>query len=430
MKAQIKTTAKGCFGISGILILIIASWVGWIIFKFNDIQQVQSFSTIEELDTMITELVADENIPGMAVAIVVQGDVVWSEGYGFANLVNQRPVTADTPFLVASLSKIFTGAGVMRAWEQGYLSLDTDINEYLSFTIDNPHLDNELITLRHLATHTSGISDNLVAYGSTYTVGDPEMTLSEFLEAYFLPQGELYDARANFSRNEPGDNWEYSNVGTALTAGLVDAVTGIPLDAYMQDQIFTPLGMENTGWHLSDFDNQDAIAVPYNFGIWPWVYGAEVTYGLSWNDDAGNNLPGRHGLEHYASPSYPDGGLRTSVNDAARFLATIMNGGNFNGVRILEEETITTMFEPQFSALEKDFETDEQALFWVYDNDLLGHSGGDPGALSILFFDPETQVGGVILMNRGADPIAMAVRQRVVNEIMNNRVLIQELFAN
>ncbi|MCP4418046.1 MAG: beta-lactamase family protein [Chloroflexi bacterium] len=383
-----------------------------------------------ELDAMFTELVAEENIPGMAVAIVAQGEVVWSEGYGFANIQSQQPVTPDTPFLIASVSKLFTGVGVMKAWEQGHLVLDANINDYLSFPVDNPHLNDEVITLRHLATHTSGIIDNLSAYGSTYVAGDPETTLTQYLEAYLSPQGELYDAKANFADSLPGESWAYSNVGSALAGELVEASTGIPLDNYTQEQIFTPLGMENSGWHLSDFENQADIAVPYNFGVWPWVYGAEVSYGISYNNDDENSLFGRHGLEQYGSPSYPDGGLRSSVNDAARFLAAMMSGGEFDGVRILDEATITTMFEPQFGPLEKDFETDEQALFWVYDDGLLGHSGGDPGTLSILFFDPETKVGGVILMNRGADLMAVAVRQRVLHQIMDNRNQINELLAN
>jgi serine beta-lactamase-like protein LACTB len=73
-----------------------------------------------ELDAIFAELVAEEDIPGMAIAIVAQGDVVWAKGYGFANLQSQKPVTPDTPFLVASVSKLFTGVGIMKAWEDGH----------------------------------------------------------------------------------------------------------------------------------------------------------------------------------------------------------------------------------------------------------------------------------------------------------------------
>ncbi|MCP4417170.1 MAG: beta-lactamase family protein [Chloroflexi bacterium] len=71
------------------------------------------------------------------------------------NIQSQQPVTPDTPFLIASVSKLFAGVGVMKAWEQGHLSLDANINDYLSFPVDNLHLNDEVITPRHLATHTS-----------------------------------------------------------------------------------------------------------------------------------------------------------------------------------------------------------------------------------------------------------------------------------
>lgn len=266
---------------------------------------------------------------------------VCSGGYGFANVQAQKPVTPDTPFLLASISKLFTGAGVMKAWEQGQLSLDDNINDYLSFSVDNPHLNDEVITLRHLATHTSGIIDNNFTYAATYTVGDPETSLTQYLKDYLVSQGELYDARTNYSTHVPGESWSYSNVGAALAGELVEASTGTPLDAYTQEHIFIPLGMENTGWHLSDFENQDDIAVPYNIGIWPWVYFEEVGKWIPYNNE--NSLFGRHGFEQFAHPGYPDGGLRASVNDTARFLAAIMNGGELEGVRILDEATIVTI---------------------------------------------------------------------------------------
>jgi CubicO group peptidase (beta-lactamase class C family) len=420
MTNKVKKLGKIILLIFGVLSILFLIWAAWIAYKWNSIQTTQDFSTVAELDAMFEELVAKEKIPGMAVAIIAHRDVVWSEGYGFADIQAQKPVTPDTPFLIASVSKLFTGVGVMKAWEQGYLSLDENINHYLAFSVDNQNLNDEIITTRHLATHTSGIVDNLITYGSTFTTGDPEITLPQYLESYLVPGGSLYDAQTNYSNNAPGEVFAYSNVGNALAGELVAASTGIPLDAYTEKHIFTPLNMKNTGWHLSDFENQDEIAVPYNFGIWPWVYATEASYGIPYNDDNHNSFLGRHGFQHYSSPSYPDGGLRTSANDAARFLAAIMNNGELDGVRILDETTVTTMLEPQFESLEKDAETDEQALFWVYDEGLIGHTGGDPGAMAIMFFDPETEIGGVIFMNRGADLITLAVRQRVMHQITDN----------
>ena len=101
MKETAKKITKVSLLMIGSLTLILLIWAGWVALKFNNIQKTEELSTIEELDTMFAEIVAEENIPGMAVAIVAQGDVVWAEGYGFANIDTQQPVTPDTPFLIS-----------------------------------------------------------------------------------------------------------------------------------------------------------------------------------------------------------------------------------------------------------------------------------------------------------------------------------------
>jgi CubicO group peptidase (beta-lactamase class C family) len=408
-----------------LLSIVLAAWT---YHQWNRIQVVQDFSSIAELETMFTELITEENVPGMAVAIVVNGEVAWSKGFGYANVEKLKPVRPDTPFLLASISKLFTGVALMQALEQGRLSLDDNVNQYLSFAVDNPHLDDEIITLRHLATHTSGITDNLFTYATAYTKGDSDTPLTRYLTDFLVPKGKSYTTESHFSKFAPGKAFSYSNLGIDLAGEMLEAATGKPLDAYTDEHIFIPLGMKNTGWYLSDFENQDDIAVPYNFGIWPWVYLEEVAKGIPYNNE--DSAYGLHGFEHFSAPGYPSSGLRASVNDVARFLAAIMNGGELDGVRVLDESTIATMFEPQFSGLEKDdFEVDEQALFWTYNDGLLGHSGGDLGANNIVFFDPLTKVGGVILLNRGSDLSALAVRQRVLHQIMDYREKIVTLLT-
>ena len=116
-----------------------------------------SIETIEELDTFIANQVSTHEVPGASVSIVANGEVVWSQGYGLANVEKELPVTADTPFMIASISKAVAGAALMKAVEEGQFDLDDDINTLLPFAVDNPQIEGEVITLRHLATHTSGL---------------------------------------------------------------------------------------------------------------------------------------------------------------------------------------------------------------------------------------------------------------------------------
>jgi len=327
----------------------------------------------EELDQFIELTMDHARIPGLAAAVVRDGDVIWAGGYGLSDIEAERSVTSDTPFLVASVSKTFVAVALMQLWEDGEISLDDAVNEILSFTVDNPQVEGETILVRHLVTHTSGIQDNWD--NMPYTFGsDSPIGLGEFLEAYLVPSGEYYDEEWNFYDFMPGESWEYGNVATALAAYLVETTAETPFDDLTDTTIFEPLSMENTGWHLADFDIED-IAVPYG------LEGGEYeSYG------------------HYGVPDYPDGQLRTSASDLARFLAAVSASGELDGVRILESETVEEMLSPQAPEIEA-----EQFVFWYGGDDgdrhLIGHNGGEDGAAADIYFSPETGVGVVLLMN-------------------------------
>jgi CubicO group peptidase (beta-lactamase class C family) len=392
-KRRIKTIVLG----SVLLVAVIAAVV--LLYPFFPIPACTGASNrvanVDELDACIDETVRARELPGMAVAVVANGEVAWSQGYGYANIEEGRPVTADTPFLLASISKTITGTALMQAWEEGAFSLDDDVDDLLPFEVDNPQVEGEVITVRHLATHTSGIEDNDEVYNSSYAPGDPEIPLGEFLDDYFSTEGKSYDPGENFSANMPGEVYSYSNIAAGLAGYLVETTTGIPLDAYSREHIFEPLAMDNTGWFLSDFEDTSVIAVPYQ-----------------------STRQGKVALEHYGFPTWPDGLVRASANDLARFQAAIMNGGELDGQRILEETTVEAMLEPQFPDMKTDFVEhtilfphSQQALFWHSYNGWYGHEGGDDGAATFMYFDPKTQVGAVVIINQANATSYMAGRR-------------------
>ena len=324
----------------------------------------------------IEELRAAANIAGLAVAVTRPGEVVWTQGFGLADVEAERPVSTDTPFMLASVSKTVTGVAVMHAIESGDLTLDTDINTRLPFEVDNPQVDDETILLRHLVTHTSGIRDN---WGNMpYSDGDSPHALGDFLEGYLVAGGKWYSATDNFNAIPPGTAFDYSNVATALAGYTVEATTGSAFDDYCDAHIFDVLGMESTGWHLADFAD-DTVAMPYAYSN-----GEHVAYG------------------HYGYPDYPDGQLRSSINDLSRFLAAISNGGEIDGDRVLSEETVEALLSPQVPSV-----TSTQFVFWYGSSSqgrsLIGHSGSDLGVATDMAFEPETGNGVILLMNIGWD---------------------------
>ena len=312
------------------------------------------------------------NIPGLAAAVTARGKVLWTGAYGLAHVAEARPVTVDTPFMLASVSKTVTAVAIMRAVQDGKLALEDPINTHLPFTVDNPQTEGEVILMRHLVSHTSGIRDN---WGQMpYSDGDSTVSLGDFVKGYLVDGGAYYDAAANFSATMPGEAFEYGNVATALAGYVVEVVTETPFDDYCDTHIFSVLGMPNTGWHLADF-NPENVAMPYT-----WSNGNYQTNG------------------HYGYADYPDGQLRSSVSDLARFLAAISNQGELDGANVLHADTVTQLLSPQAPDVD-----DTQYVFWyqgkVKARTVIGHGGSDIGVATRMAFSAETGFGVIILMN-------------------------------
>ena len=333
-----------------------------------------------ELDLFIEEKMAEGNIPGLGVAIIANGQVVLAKGYGWANIESQIPVDGDTPFMLASISKLFTGTAVMQLVEQEMLTLDDSVNDLLPYTIDNPQTEGEDIQVKHLVSHSSAIRDRYDVWGelgvpgALYTYGDSDIPLGEFMEGYLSPQGEWYREN-NFLDAMPGEQYEYSNMATALAGQLVEDVSGTPLNIHSDINVFDVLGLANTGWHLDDFVNVDNIAMPYELHN-----GDYLAYG------------------HYGYPDYPDGQLRASPADLARFLLAYTNGGSIDGQQILSSQTIDQMWDPVLPDLEP-----TQGVFWYWSEywgrTLIGHNGSDYGVATDMYYNPATGVGIIVLAN-------------------------------
>ena len=331
------------------------------------------------------------DVPGLSAAIVKDGRLVCTVVAGMANIEQDRPVTSDTLFLVASVSKTITATALMKLYEQGKFRLDDDINKYLPFKVSIPASPTSTITFRHLLTHTSSIKDNndyfdcpgSCGYGSTFgdiiTRGaDSPISLADFTKGYLSPGGTYYDRRDNFHSGAPGTVDDYSNMGIVLAGYLAQVISGTPFDQYCKDYIFKPLGMEKTSWRLAEID-QSMLAMPYDKSS-----SGYVPYG------------------HYGQPNYPDGMLRTSVNELSHFLIAYMQGGRYNGRQILRSTTVREMLKNQTSLdLSQGLAWSSRSLSGLTSPRVIwGHDGADFGARARMWFDPAKKVG-VILMTNG-----------------------------
>ncbi|PDW00229.1 serine hydrolase domain-containing protein [Candidatus Chloroploca asiatica] len=235
-------------------------------------------------DEVVTEQLAQAQIPGAALAVVKDGEVQFAQGYGYADLETRRPVDpAQTLFRTGSAAKPVTWTALMQLVEQGRIDRHADVNTYLDFSI--PATFAEPITPAHLLSHTPGFED----VGEGLFVLTPEAT---------LPLRDYLITRQPVRVFPPGQVQAYSNYGTALAAYLVERVSGIPFDQYVAEQIFAPLGMERSTLdqpppaHFAD-DLAGGYA-PYNGDI---LRGNFVFVG-----------------------PYPAGSMSTTATDMARFM--------------------------------------------------------------------------------------------------------------
>lgn len=327
------------------------------------------------LDKALARLQEEAQFPGFAVAIVSAQGVLYQNAFGWANIAKDLPYTVDTIQPIGSVSKTLIGVALLKAIEHGYFTLESAINDLLPFRVTNPHARDKSIKVKHLATHTASIVDQAEHYRQAYVKGvQTDVTLHDFLFAYLHETGRLYGEQ-NFAKAEPGAAFNYTNIGAALAAYLVEAKTGIAFAEFTQQTILDPLQMNASGWFYNE--GKGVHATLYDQQHKPY--------------------------DPYALVTYPEGGLRTSCADLSNYLIAMLQGRQGKAT-LLTTASFQTMFTPQFTPAAMPTQLDpkepNQGIFWSFRrNGKIGHSGGDPGVSAFLAFDPATGIGKLFMAN-------------------------------
>jgi CubicO group peptidase (beta-lactamase class C family) len=344
---------------------------------------------VPKCTTDLTAELAPLQVPGLSAGIIKGGKLVCVSVAGVANIEEKRAVTPDTLFAWASVSKTITAVTIMTFFDEGKFKLDDPINTRLSsFQVSVPKCPSKPITFRHLLTHTSSIveSEDDGPYEASYVQGaDSPIGLGDFLKSYLVSGGANFNATTNFVAGCPGTQFVYSNVGAGLIGFLAEQMSGAgsgaggankSFEQLAQERVFKPLRMNETSFRLKGLDASH-IAMPY-------------LRSTSAFKPAG----------HLGFPTYPDGLIRTSVPQMARFLLMFMQLGELDGTRVLARTTAEEMRRVQFPDID-----DTQGLIWTFDGEfpgrprMLGHNGGDPGTSSNLYFDPADGSGVLLVAN-------------------------------
>lgn len=310
----------------------------------------------------IEERTAVDNIPGTAVAVIAEGEIVLVQGFGYRDVANQLPVTPDTLFHIGSTNKSMTAMLIATLVDEGVVDWDTAVVDiYPDFPLD------ETITLRHLLNMTSGLPDE-----AEYDFDVDNSTAEDLLS--FLDEIEPFA--------DPGEEFSYSNISSSVAGYL--AVMAAEADgaglyegyrALLQERVLTPIGMTTAVVNVSDAQRNP------NYGKSYWLE---------------NGQPVEADPEDYdGDPLAPSGVLKASVADMALYVATYVNNGVApNGTRLISTASLDEMTTP---ALE------DYALGWEVSNvdgyDVISHEGSYDNYLSLIGFVPELELGFVILTN-------------------------------
>jgi CubicO group peptidase (beta-lactamase class C family) len=264
-------------------------------------------------DGVVNVQLESKHIAGAVVAVVVGDKLVFSKGYGYADVEARRKVDPEkTMFRIASISKLFTWTAVMQQVEEGKLDLDADVNTYLK-DVQIPATFDQPITLKHLLTHTPGFDD--------YVLG-----LFAHQAEKVGPLAEVLRAQMPTRVRPPGVLASYSNHGTAIAGYAVACVSGLPWEDYIEQRILKPLGMDHT---LVRQPAEDLLP-------------AGMSKGYQWEDGHFEVK----GFEYI--PTAPAGCISTTAGDAAKFMLAHLHDGQLGNGRILQPETARRMRDPLF----------------------------------------------------------------------------------
>ncbi|MBL4803161.1 MAG: beta-lactamase family protein [Emcibacter sp.] len=269
------------------------------------------------VDGLVIPLMKNHNSPSGTVAIVKGGEVIFSKGYGHQNIKNNIMVEADkTLFRPGSTSKLFTWVAVMQLVEQGKLDLDSDVNQYLKTFQIKDSFPGQPVTMRHIMTHSAGFEDGAVGY---LIFDDP---------ARIMPLAAAMKKYQPVRVNPPGKQTAYSNYATAIAGLIVANISGIDFNAYLQKNIFDVLGMQSSSFMEPLPDNLNKnMATAYVFEGGAYV---EKPFEIIANFG-------------------PAGAMSATSTDMVKFAQAILNGGQYEGGRILKAETVKQMLTRNFS---------------------------------------------------------------------------------
>jgi CubicO group peptidase (beta-lactamase class C family) len=282
-------------------------------------------STLPGIGTAMQEMIAKNEIAGAVTAVVAKDKVLHLETTGFADVAAKRPMKPDTLFWIASMTKPVTGVAILMLQDEGKLTVGDPVARHLPefAALKTPSGKPANLTIVQILTHTSGLGE---AGGPA---AQQARTLADLVPVWLAAPMQY----------EPGEKWKYTQSGINAAARIVEVVSGMTFDAFVQKRIFDPLGMKDTTFYPTDAQRARLA----------------TAYAKSKDTGALESVPPRPEFGPRNRPPQGNGGLYSTAPDYVRFCQMLLNGGTLDGRRYLSAKAMTLLATPQTADLPTGF---------------------------------------------------------------------------
>ena len=295
--------------------------------------------TLPGIGSAMQDMIGKNEIAGAVTVVVSKDKVLHLETAGFADVAAKRPMSPDTLFWIASMTKPVTGAAILMLQDEGKLTVGDPVAKHLPefAALKTPSGKPANLTIAQILTHTSGLGE------ASGPAAAQAKTLADLVPIWLAAPMQY----------EPGERWKYTQSGINAGARIVEVVSGMTFDVFVQKRIFDPLGMTSTTFYPSDAQR------------------ARLATAYAKNKETGalEAVPPRPEFGPRDRPPQGNGGLYSTAADYARFCRMLLNGGTLDGRRYLSAAAMSLLTTPQTGSLPTGF----------FQNDTFGNYGANYG---------------------------------------------------
>lgn len=356
----------------------------------------QASKAEDELQTIMKEL----NVVGLSVAVVKNSKIIYTHSFGLKDIESNTPLTDQNIFRIASISKSFSATSILQLAEAKKLSLDDDFSHLVGFKIRNPNYPETIITLKMILSHTSSINDS---------------------QGYFnldvIDPAKNPDWAKCYNDYEPGKGYQYCNLNYNMAGTVIEKISGERFDNYVKHHILDRLNLY--GGYCVDSLNSDQFATLYEYDSASKKFTPSPSAYAPRRQEINNYVMG------YSTPIFsPTGGMKISATDLAKYMTMHMNGGKYNGTRIISKKSSKLM--QQKIAVKEGYGLAISTTDRLIPGKVMkGHTGSAYGLYSAMFFNPKEKFGIVVITN-GCNPAYSNgmndVLRQTINCLYNNFV--------